>query len=193
MARTKEFDPDEVLQRAMDRFWTYGFEATSIQDLVEHTGINRGSLYGTYRDKKALFRDALACYMDRVVGHFVDVLAHSPKGLDAIAQVFYSLTEAARHDPEKRGCFLTNTAVGLVPENRELRAQVGKYFRRVEKAFETALERARSAGEIDPDADVRALARYLTSSIQGLLVMRKVTSDVETLSDIARITLSMLR
>ncbi len=62
MARHKEFDQDEALQKAMEAFWARGYEATSMQDLVEHMGINRQSLYDTFGDKHSLFLKALDRY-----------------------------------------------------------------------------------------------------------------------------------
>ncbi len=59
MARQKEFDRDEVLHKAMEVFWTRGYEGTSIQDLVKHMGINRQSIYDTFGDKHSLFLQAL--------------------------------------------------------------------------------------------------------------------------------------
>lgn len=177
----------------MDRFWSYGYQATSIQDLVDNMGINRGSLYGTYRGKEALFETALACYMKQVISGFIDILENSEEGLGSIERVLNTLAEAIRFDPEKRGCFLTNTAVGLVPEDRALRRKVVTYFKRIEAAFECALKRAQSRGEIKASANVYALSWYLISSVQGLLVMRKVISDEDVLKDVVSITMSALR
>ena len=66
MARPKEFERDVVLDRAMQVFWSSGYEATSIQHLVDRMGIQRGSLYATFGDKRALFFAAIDHY-DRVV------------------------------------------------------------------------------------------------------------------------------
>ena len=66
MARPKEFERDVVLDRAMRVFWSRGYEATSIQALVDRMGIQRGSLYGTFGHKRALFFAAIDRY-DRVV------------------------------------------------------------------------------------------------------------------------------
>src|SRR6202011_688874 len=66
MAGVKQFDRDEVLDRAMAAFWTRGYEATSIDDLVQATGIGRGSLYGTFGDKRQLFLAALDHYWNTV-------------------------------------------------------------------------------------------------------------------------------
>ena len=53
--RPKNFNPEEALNKAMDLFWDRGFEATSIQDLVDNVGINRASMYDTFGDKRAFF------------------------------------------------------------------------------------------------------------------------------------------
>ena len=75
MAGVKQFDRYEVLDRAMAAFWTRGYEATSIDDLVEATGINRGSLYGTFGDKRRLFLMALDRYWDTVVNAMMEELS----------------------------------------------------------------------------------------------------------------------
>ena len=64
MARKKEFDPEIVLKRAVDLFWKKGYANTSLNDLVEHLGINRFSLYSTFGDKKTLYITALNYYID---------------------------------------------------------------------------------------------------------------------------------
>ena len=62
MARPKEFDPETAAQEAMEAFWERGYAATSVNDLLEEMGLNRGSLYGTFGDKKQLFLAALEKY-----------------------------------------------------------------------------------------------------------------------------------
>jgi len=59
MARPREFDLNEALQAAMLLFWERGYEATSIDDLLQQMGINRASLYGTLGQKRELFLKAL--------------------------------------------------------------------------------------------------------------------------------------
>jgi TetR/AcrR family transcriptional repressor of nem operon len=74
MPRPKEFDREHVLDRAMGVFWSKGYAATSIEDLVAHMGIQRGSLYGTFRDKRTLFLSALDRYQHVVARELVEVL-----------------------------------------------------------------------------------------------------------------------
>ena len=94
MPRPKAFDPDDVLHKAMQVFWERGYEATSMQDLVDCMGINRFSLYSTFGDKHQLFLAALARYRDKVVARLVDELEWSDAGLAAIRQFFTRLIDS---------------------------------------------------------------------------------------------------
>src|ERR1700754_4407625 len=74
MARTKEFDENEVLSKAVDLFWLKGYNATSMQDLVDGLGISRSSLYDTYGDKHTLFIKALESYQNANSGQMCGVI-----------------------------------------------------------------------------------------------------------------------
>ena len=75
MAGVRQFDPDEVVDRAMEVFWTRGYESTSIDDLVEATGINRGSLYNAFGDKQGLFLAAIDRYWTTFADDMVAALS----------------------------------------------------------------------------------------------------------------------
>ena len=193
MARPKAFDQAQALEKAMQQFWTYGYEATSIQDLLDCMGINRGSLYATFGDKHALFMAALEHYFDAAMNPMLALLEGPDPGLEAIAQVFDAIAQAAADDKQLRGCFMTNTAVALLPEDKQLRNTVNGHFLRIQQAFHRALLRAQQAGAIAKRPDLAELAQYLLTSVQGLLVMRKTTHDLARLRSINRITLSILK
>jgi TetR/AcrR family transcriptional repressor of nem operon len=106
MARPKEFDPDQALDRAVELFWRKGYEATSIQDLVEALGINRSSLYGTFGDKHALYLAAIDRYCEDVVAPRVAELDQAASPRAAIRQLFLSLPTRATRRRERRGCLL---------------------------------------------------------------------------------------
>src|SRR3954470_9130493 len=110
MAGVKQFDQDEVLDRAMAVFWERGYEATSIQDVVEATGLNRGSLYATFSDKKQLFLAVLAHYADRVGNPLMAELA-DPNPRQAIERMFAAILRRTSDPTQPRGCLITNTAL----------------------------------------------------------------------------------
>lgn len=194
MARPKEFDRDEALDRAMQLFWSRGFEATSIQDLVEAMGINRGSLYAAFGDKHALYLAALDRFCRTagdVEGLLGTALRETGSAKAAIRRLFVAAVDAAATGG-RRGCMVVNTAVEFCPDAGDIGAHVALAMRRTEAALHGVLLQARASGEIGDRVEAPALARYLTSSLNGLRVMAKATDDRATLNDIVDVTLSVL-
>lgn len=192
MARSKAFDRETVLAKAMTVFWDKGYEATSIQELVEAMGIHRGSLYDTFQSKRHLFLEAIAHYNATIVKDTISPLQAPGASRAAIEQHFLILAERAAADPHKRGCLMTNSVVELAAHDAEIAAPLLRSLRLVEDAFYRALGRAQDKGEISPDKDIRALAQYLTSSLQGLRVTSRANPDLETLQQIVQLTLQVL-
>src|SRR3984893_15359856 len=110
MAGVKQFDRVQVLDRAIVAFWTRGYTETSIDDLVEATGINRGSIYGTFGDKRRLFLMALDRYWDTVANAMIVELA-DPDPRRAIERMFDALTRRTCDPRFPRGCLITNTSL----------------------------------------------------------------------------------
>lgn len=192
MARSKTFDRETVLAKAMEVFWEKGYEATSMQDLVDAMGIHRGSLYDTFKDKHHLFLEAIAHYNATVVKAAIAPLQAPGASRRAIEQHFLSLAERAATDVQRKGCFMTNSVVELAAHDPTAAIPLRKSLRQVEDAFYRALGRAQDQGEIKGDKDIRALAQYLTSSLQGLRVMSKVNAEPDALQQIARLILRVL-
>jgi AcrR family transcriptional regulator len=112
MAGVKQFDPNEVLDRAMALFWRRGYEATSIEDLVEATGINRGSIYATFGDKKRLFLAVLDRYAEKVAKPLIAELSDADPRR-AIERMFDSIIRRTGDPSLPRGCLNTNTSFGM--------------------------------------------------------------------------------
>ena len=192
MARTKAFDRTEVLERAMTLFWRQGYEATSIQDLVAHTGVNRASLYATYGDKRTLFGAALAHYRDVVSARRMRQLTEPGAGKAAIRRFFRDLVEYSLGEGRQLGCLLANSAIELAPHDPALAAQCTVGIDRTEQAFRRALEQARADGDLPPQRDPVVLARFLTNALLGLRVTARVRPERERLEAIVEATLSVL-
>lgn len=192
MARHKKFDRSLVLMKAMETFWRYGYEGTSIQDLVENMGINRGSLYDTFGDKRSLFIEAIAHYESTMVQRALDKLQAPDASKAAIVEYIYDLIDRAVSDRDRKGCLLTNTAVELASRDRDTAIRIAANLENIENAFKTALLRAKEKGEISQKHDIASLARFFICNLQGLRVISKVNPDPEVLRDIAKIALSVL-
>jgi TetR/AcrR family transcriptional repressor of nem operon len=192
VGRPKEFERDVVLDRAMHAFWSRGFEATSIEHLVARMGIQRGSLYDTFGDKRGLFFAAIDRYDRVVTARLLAALEAPGSGADAIRRFFRLKVELALERGRPRGCLVTNSTAELASRDRGTATRVGGVLTKIETAFHRAVVRAQQAGEIDPARSPRALARYLTSSAQGLSVMAKAFPERAVLEDIVRMVLGTL-
>jgi TetR/AcrR family transcriptional repressor of nem operon len=193
MPRAKEFDPDQVLDRATGIFWKKGYEATSIADLVEHMGINRFSLYSTFGDKHQLFLAACDRYEKWMVEGGLGVLESSTEGLSAVRTYLVGLVDRYTTDDGSRGCFMTNTTVELAPHDPKAAEKTGAYLHRLQAAFYHALVRAHQSGEMTQGHRLNDYARFLTSTAQGLAVLAKVSPKREILDAIVDVTMASLR
>jgi TetR/AcrR family transcriptional repressor of nem operon len=192
MARHKEFDRDEALHKAMEVFWSRGYEAASINDLVEQMGINRQSLYDTFGDKHSLYLQALDRYRE-VEGRKVLELLERPGSVKkTLRQLFEGVIEGSLCDQEHRGCFVANATSELAGRCKETAARACGHLATAEEALYRALLRGKKNGEINGGRDLRAVARFLNSSLHGLQLMTKATQDRKTLQDVVKVTLSVL-
>ncbi len=192
MARKKEFDKEEVLTKAMYTFLQNGYEGTSMQTLVSTMGINRGSLYDTFGDKRSLFLAAIAHYESTVVKTTIASLISPEADKQTIIELFRNLVVRMVQEENCYGCLMTNSAVELCPHDIEAKNRIDNHFCQLVSAFKQALIKAQAKGEIKRDSDLDAIAKYLTSSLQGLRVMGKVNRDLETLDSVVDIILSVL-
>jgi TetR/AcrR family transcriptional repressor of nem operon len=145
-----EFDVDEVLDRATQLFWTRGYEATSVQDLVDTLGVNRASLYATFGDKAQLFEAVLHRYGERVNGALTEVLAPPATGAAAVRAWFKVLIEQATQPGRPRGCLMLNTLTGCATAPERLMDRVVAGVRSSTDRLHEALARDRTwrAGRI---------------------------------------------
>jgi TetR/AcrR family transcriptional regulator, transcriptional repressor for nem operon len=177
MARTKEFDEDAVLLRAMRLFWEMGYEKTSMQDLVACMGVHKRSMYDTFGDKRSLYIKALKRYSETVEARIVRRMKEAATAKEAVRLVFEIVLQQEEEAPP--GCFMVNTAVELALH----------YF---ENLLQELIAKGQQAGELSRDLDPAALSSYLQNSLTGLRVLVKTTDDREKLNRIIDTTLSIL-
>ncbi len=173
-------------------FWYKGYEATSVQDLIDCMRINRGSLYDTFGDKHSLFIATLDRYRDAFVSDRLNVLERSPSGLAAIRQFFDAIVQLHTSETGCQGCFMINSMVELSLHDDEIAGRIASHLKHLEEALYRALVRAQKQNELRPHQNLRALAQFLTNSINGLCVTAKISPEPRMLQNIADVTLSVL-
>jgi TetR/AcrR family transcriptional regulator, transcriptional repressor for nem operon len=191
MVRTKEFDREAVLDKAMRVFWRQGYEATSLRDLLAAMGIGRQSMYDTFGDKHALFLAALDRYAATVGQPLFAPLREPGPVKPAFRHVFTEVVDGSL-DAVCPGCLMVNATAELAPVDRDVACRAEANLWGAEELFRRALERGQEAGEIDRRHDPRALALYLYNALQGLRVTAKATPDRRVLEQIVDVTLSVL-
>ena len=188
MARPKAFDPDDILDRATALFWRKGYEATSVADLVEALGINRGSLYGTFKDKHALFLAAFDLYDEREIGAKVRHLrTMQGPGRDRIQSMFDNVIRGVEERGDRRGCLVCNTAVEQAAADPEIARRVRASHERLTGAFSVALA-ADPGYPTEPERRDRR-AHFLTATLMGVHVMARAGAAPDTLRGIVRIAM----
>jgi TetR/AcrR family transcriptional regulator, transcriptional repressor for nem operon len=192
VARTKEFDPDAVLQKALELFWERGYEATSMADLVQHLGIARASIYATFGGKHDLYVKALERYQQDRDPSLVEALSQPGPTLPAVRALVEAYAEDSLRDRRRRGCMVVNAAVEVMPHDPQIARRVEASWDTLETALTSALTRARAQGEIPADKDPRALARFLLVLMQGLRVLGRAHPDAGRLRDATTQALAVL-
>lgn len=192
MARPQEFDTDSVLDSATEVFWKKGFDDASIQDLVDATGLNRGSLYNAFGDKAQLFATVMERYR---AASPTRILTNNPEGLSPrqqLTEFFHALVDRAGEDRDHKGCLFTNTAAGMYGCNDAMTAWILRSFITLENVFVDVIERGQQNGEITTTHSSQKLARFFVGVAQGLNVMARANPEPEMLNDIVTQSLRTL-
>lgn len=181
MARNKAFDESVVLDQAMEVFWSQGYNATSMQDLVDGMGINRASLYDTFGDKHELFLKALNNYRSQQARDMIALLEQTPSVKVAIQTLLRGIVQSSNCINPK-GCFMVNAAVEFFPnksaedqrdERKAVLDIVCNNFQTVEKALCAAIARGQASGEVTSQQSPEALAALLINTFNGMRVAER--------------------
>jgi TetR/AcrR family transcriptional repressor of nem operon len=191
MARPREFDEDAVLAAAIQCFWSRGYEATSMRDLMEQTGLTGASLYNAFGDKRALYRKALCQYVDQSVVDRIHRCRALPP-IEAISAFFHEIVTRSLNDPEQKGCMLVNSALDIAPDDRELRGAVKMVLVEIENFFRQCVEAGQSDGTITTKQSAEDLGRLLLGVLMGLRVLARVRPDRDLFEGVLRPALAML-
>lgn len=180
----KNYDETRVLESAMRAFWAHGYEATSMNDLVKATGINRGSIYAGFANKHELFMRALEHY-DQVYRHgHLQQIADQHTPVDAIVAVFESAASKPADNDTPWGCLIVNTALELSPHDPEVSRFVEHSLQAVETFFLDCIEAARQDQAISTTLDAESTAKALLGLFLGLRVLIRAKTDRSTIDAI---------
>jgi len=180
MPRSKNYDRDEILGRAMHAFWVKGYSATSINDLVKETGINRFSLYKEFESKDKLYIESFNKYKRTVMESRMKALEKDSEGIKCLYSFFMDyikgVKDGLKSDNQPVSCLTVLNAVESIGRDPALSKTMCNIIKRMEIAFEVVLQRAVKKKEIDTKANLHEYAVYLAGCTYGLDIMSKYLS-----------------
>ncbi|MNW36614.1 HTH-type transcriptional repressor ComR [compost metagenome] len=190
MARSKEFEEKEVLDKAMRLFWEQGYEKTSMTELVEHMGIHRRSLYDTFGDKHSLFLKAMDRFDDKIIAALAGGVKRSKTASEALQFIFSFMIDGDEDTPA--GCLMVNSAVELAARDVEVDNKSTKAFTTAEQLLREIILWGQRDGEFTSTYNAEELAEYLHNVWIGLRVMARTSASREKLHRITHISMKLL-
>ena len=192
MPRPQTFERSDVLEKAMHVFWAQGYEATSIEDLAQATGLARQSMYNTFGDKHAFFLETLKLYQDMQGQRMLGVLTTSRSVKEGFRRLFETIVDDAVSEIGCRGCMMVNTVTELAAHDAQIKRFADVAEAKKEDVFAEAIRRGQASGEISLEKDADALAKFLYNAVLGLRVRSTRTPEREGLETIVEMTLEVL-
>ena len=191
MARPREFDEEAVLDAAVRCFWSRGYEATSIRDLIESTGITAASLYNAFGDKRALYEKALNHYVEGSIADRIRRLEKlAPR--EAISAFFAEILRRSFADRERKGCMLVNAALDVAPHDVDFQKVVTNVLVGIEGFFRGRVEAGQANGTITRALSAENLARHLLGVLMGVRVLARVRPERALLEGVVATALALL-
>lgn len=193
MARTKEFNEDQALDKAIEIFWHKGYNGTSAQDLVNYLGLSRSSLYDTFGDKQQLFSKSLQRYQKQSQDIVKEFLEKSENVKETLHNIFKQAVVESLEDRITKGCFMVNSSVELALHDEEIAKIVKNNSQTMEEVFTNAVKKGQEQGNISKQQDARVLARFIFNNYSGIRVLARTGErDKQVYDDIVKTVFSVL-
>ncbi|NAS10767.1 TetR/AcrR family transcriptional regulator [Poritiphilus flavus] len=193
MARTEEFDRELVLEKAMNLFWEKGYNGTSMQDLVDRTGLNRSSLYNSFGSKMDLYEETLKSYQKQTGGIFQKALLKAKDPLDAIQQIFESFLPEILGDKQERGCFILNCKMEMSNQDASVKKWLLDTQENQLSTFQELVSEGQKQGLINNKEDSMSYAYYILSAFQGFRITGILVKKEEVLRQLIHNVISVLK
>ncbi|WP_249777557.1 TetR/AcrR family transcriptional regulator [Herbaspirillum robiniae] len=190
--RPREFEIDAAVESAMQVFWTLGYNGTSLVDLIDGTGLSRGSLYKAFGDKHGLFLFALDRYISQSLIRLLSTLQQPGSAKAAIRETLTRLVEMSCQEEGRRGCMLVATAMEMVPHDEEIAERVKTMVDRIRNAYADAIVRGQASGEIPGRLDAQSLATLIVSLTHGMRTLGKVGAIDQQMTAIVESAMRLL-
>jgi TetR/AcrR family transcriptional repressor of nem operon len=192
MVRPREFDREEVLQRATRVFWQHGFSASSTDLLLKEMGIGRQTLYNTFGDKRQLYLEVLRSYQEQALSGHLERLNTPESPLQGIRQLLRGLA-AADDSTRALGCFGVGSVGEFGTTDPVLMAQRASVQALLQRRIEARVREGQKLGELDASLNAKEVAAFIQTAMVGLQLSARAGADVRSMHAIANLTADRLK
>jgi TetR/AcrR family transcriptional repressor of nem operon len=192
MARSKEFEKEEILDKAVELFSTKGYNGISMQEIVDGLDLNRSSIYDTFGDKRNLFIAALKHYKQKSSKQMQAKIDASTDIKKTLVDIFNVIISESYTEAPQIGCFIVNASIELAQHEKEVSNIAYDNSQVIQGALEKAIKKAQFNKQISSGQSPRALAKFFMNTFNGMRVSARAGSDRKSLEEIAKIAISVL-
>jgi len=170
--RPRQFELEDAARNAMNVFWDRGYEGASLHDLIEGTGLSRGSLYKAFGDKKGLLLAALDIYTAQALKSTADILSRPGAVRQVLREAMLRHACASSGEAGRRGCLLVTVANEQAVQDPDVGQRIIRMLHRTQQLYASTIIRGQAAGELG-EGDEQAMALFLVCQIEGMRVLGK--------------------
>lgn len=186
--RPPAFEHEDALEKAMQTFWTFGYEGTSMAALIEAMDMNKPSIYAAFGNKEALFNQALNKYVSGPSAFVKDAMSE-PSSYEVAKTFLTKAVELLTQNRNPRGCMIVQGALSCGPEVEIIQKKLTAYRANLEEGFKKRFDLAKDNRDLPEDTNTTTLAKYVATIHQGISVQASSGASKDALMDIVDIAM----
>ena len=177
MPRLPEFDRAAVVDKAMRVFWQRGYSQTTVTDLVHATGLQPGSLYAAFGNKKGVFLEVLEAYNRAFHDRIRRMAEDGRPALTSLREMLAAIVEDTVSGRNRQGCLAVNALLEMAEHEPDVASRLAAHNSRVQREFAVLIARAQADGDVPPGRHPEALSAFLVNNLWGMRVMCRGCTD----------------
>ena len=189
MGRPREFDAETALDQAMEVFWRHGYEGATIAQLTEAMGINPPSLYACFGNKEGLLKAALDRYT-KLRGEWMEEVLAASTARDVVDRMLMGIADKQTDPSNPPGCLLVQGGIACGTGSENVPFELAARRAQNEDQLRDRFIRAKAEGDLKPNSDPAALARYVSAVSVGMGVMASSGADRQALRQVAAVAIA---
>lgn len=192
IGRPREFDIEQALSKATDQFWAFGYEATSLQDLLKITGLSKSSLYQTFGCKHDLFLKCIEYYQKQKLNYLLTAMESYPTAMEFISALLDDILLESKSSAPRKGCLISNTCNEIGIHDPKINKAILEAINKIDSVMRQAIKNGKADGSITTTLKTEDLVAFLMANINGLRTMIKAGAPEQALLPVKEIIIKTL-